>query len=127
MTYIPLAPVVTVAAADATGQNTGNWTNAFTPQLLPLVSLSEIYHMTVSGAAVLASAQILIRNKNYSNVVADLSGSNEWDPSQPAYVNAGDEVDFLWNLATASTAAPTVTMWLRYDPSLPQNLSYTGG
>lgn len=120
--YIGLPQVTQTSAADTTGQNTGNYSTVFAAgAALPLISQYEIYHMTVQDAPVLASAQILIRNSLFSTVLADLSGSNEWDPSQPAIVNYGDEIDFLWNVASTVALAPVVVLWLRYDASLARN------
>lgn len=119
--YIGLPQVALKAAKDTTGQNAGNYTNDFTQAVLPRVSQFEIYHMTVSGAVVLSSAQILIRNSLFSTVTVDLSGTNEWDPSEPAIVNYGDEVVFLWNIAVSGNAAPSATLWLRYDATLARN------
>jgi hypothetical protein len=120
-TYVGLPQVTLTAAADTTGRNTGNYTTSFTPANLPRVSQMEIYHMTVSGALVLASAQILIRNSLFSTVTVGLSGNNEWDPSEPAIINYGDQVDFLWNTPVSGNTAPSATLWLRYDTTLTRN------
>ena len=120
--YTLLAPVAVTAAADATGLNTGNLTSAFTSSYLPVINTYEVYHMTVTSAPVLASASILLRNKVYSTVVADISGKNEYDPNQPPILNAGDELYFLWNIAASSATIPVVTIWPRYDTELPQNV-----
>lgn len=125
--YIGLPQVTKTAAADQTGRNPGNYTNAFTPADLPRISQYEIYHMTVTGAVILASATIYIRNSLFSTVTVDTSGNNEWDPSVPALVNYGDEIDFLWNFAVAGNAAPQATLWLRFDAALPRNQQQVTG
>ena len=122
--YRPLPQVQVTAAADTTGQNTGNWTNAFTANLLPDINNYEIYRMTVRNAAVLGAARITLRNNQFSSVTADVSGANEWDPSQPQPVNTGDEIYFFWNYAATGTP-PIATLWLRYDADLPSN-AYRG-
>ena len=122
--YRPLPQVPVTATVDTTGQNTGNWTNAFTVAVLPDMNTYEVYHMTVSAAQVLGSAMIKLRNQLFSTVTADLDGTNEWDPSQTMKVNAGDEIFFYWNYAASGTA-PVVTLWLQYDADLPQN-TYRG-
>ena len=122
----PLGQFTVTATADTTGQNTGNWTNAFTTALLPDVNTYEIYRMTVKNVTALGSAQIILRNQQFSTVQADLSGRNEWDPSQPQPLNAGDEIYYFWNYA-ASGVAPVVTLWLRFDADLPQNSASRGG
>jgi hypothetical protein len=123
--YRPLPQVAVTATADTTGQNTGNWTNAFVASVLPDINTYEIWHMTVTAAQVLGSATIKLRNQVFSVVTADLTGNNEWDPSQPMIVNAGDELFYLWNYAASGTA-PVATLWMRYDADLPQN-TYQGG
>jgi hypothetical protein len=120
----PLPQVAVTAAADMTGQNTGNWTCAFTADKLPDVNTYEIYHMTVTGVKVLGSATIKLRNQVFSTVTADSSGRNEWDAAQPMPVNAGDEIFFFWNYAASGTP-PVATLWIRFDADLPQN-AYAG-
>lgn len=124
MSYKPLPPVVKVSGADTTGQNPGNWTTQFAVQDLPRVAVFEIWHMIVSDTPVAATASILIHNKQFSTVTTGLNG-NEWDPSTPALVSNGDEINFLWQVATSVTPAPQVTLWLRYDPELSGN-TYPG-
>ena len=36
---------------------------------------------------------------------------------------AGDEIDFLWNVASGTTPWPIVTAFFRYDASLAVNLT----
>jgi hypothetical protein len=77
--------------------------------------------MTVSNVPVGAGAVILRNSRQYS-YVQPFSGS-EWDPSQPMGLFAGDEIDFLWNVASSTTPLPVVTAFFRYDASLPQNIT----
>lgn len=121
MSYNGLQPVQVNATPDTTGLNAGNLTSAFTASNLPNVNTYEVYHMTLTGAPIFAAAQIVIRNKTYSTVTADLNGNNEWDPQQAAIMNTGDELYFLWNIPASSLSKPSVTIWLRYDPTLTQN------
>jgi hypothetical protein len=123
--YVSLPQVTKAATIDRTGKNTGNYTISFTAADLPVISQLEIYHMTVNNAPVLATAQILIRNTLFSVVTALLGGFNEWDPSEPALINSGDEIDFLWAVSTSVTPAPQATLWLRYDSTLTRNIGYT--
>ena len=121
MSYIGLGPRTTTAAADATGRNTGNLTNAFTPQILGFyVNQYECYHMVINNVPGGANASIYV-NASQWGFTYPVSGT-EWDPSQPLILNSGMELDFLWNIATAgATMLPTVTAWFRYDPSVPGN------
>jgi hypothetical protein len=122
--YRPLAPVQVNAAADNTGKNTGNWTNAFTSQQLPSVNIFEIYHMVVTGGPPFASANIVIAGRQWSYVQLDINGGNEWDPSEPALMIRDQELYFFWQVA-AVAPAPMVTIWPRFDTQLPEN-AYVG-
>jgi hypothetical protein len=120
--YIDLGtPGPNIAAADQTGRNIGNLTNALTSSFINItIAQFEIWHMTLS-AVPLGAAAVINRNSRAFSYVQPYSGS-EWDPSQPLTLRAGDEIDFLWNIsATNPTSLPVVTAWFRYDPLLPIN------
>lgn len=125
MSYFPLPQVTVIAAADQTGKNTGNLTNAFSGTILPRVAWYEVYHAVVTLVPAGAQATITIGNKlwGFTNPL----GGSEWDPSQPMLVQDGQEIYFLWTQsATAPPSLPVVTLWLRYDPALPGNPSQPG-
>lgn len=117
MSYIGLGSRGPYAAiADTTGMNIGNYTNAFTPDIISCnVPYFEIYHMVVTNVPVGARASLLVNNKPFG-FTYPLFGS-EWNPPQPLLMNPTDELDFLWSIA-ASGQAPQVTLWLRYDPDI---------
>jgi hypothetical protein len=121
VSYFPLRIPSVVAAADQTGKNTGNLTNAFTTEDLPNgVAWFEVYHAVVTNVPPGGSATIMIGSKlwGYTNPL----GGSEWDPSQPMLLQTSQEVYFLWNISATNPASkPVVTLWLRYDPSLPGN------
>lgn len=119
MSYLPLTQVTTTATADQTGKNTGNLTNAFTTSEMPRCAWFEVYHMVVTNVPAGAQAQISIGNKLWGFTYP--LGGSEWDPQQPMLLQNGQEVYFLWSVADTVTPPPIVTMWLRYDPSLPGN------
>lgn len=108
------------AAADQTGLNAGNWTNAFTSADLPSTSVYEIYHAVVTGAPAGATAVVNIDARPFSFTAPGFGGGSEWDPQQPPIITAGQEIYFLWSAAAAGTP-PVVTIWLRYDTALPAN------
>lgn len=112
---------MTTAAADTTGQNAGNLTNLFAVAIMPLVNVFEVWHMTIKGAPVAASANITIHNALFSVVTTGINGTNEWDPTQPALLRSGDDLAFLWALAVSVTSKPIVTIWPRFDADLPAN------
>lgn len=118
MSYLPLTQVTTTAALDATGKNTGNLTNSFSTEL-PRCAWYECYHMVVTNVPPGASANVNIGGKLWGFTYP--LGGSEWDPSQPMLLQDGQEVYFLWSVLATVTPLPVVTMWLRYDPSLPGN------
>jgi len=125
VSYFPLPQVTTTAALDATGQNTGNLTNAFSGTQLPRVAWYEVYHAVVTNIPAGAQATIKIGAKLWGFTYP--LGGSEWDPSQPMLVQNGQEIYFLWSQsATAPPSLPVVTLWLRYDPALPGNPPHPG-
>jgi hypothetical protein len=121
--YVDLGtPGPNTAGLDQTGRNTGNLTNQLTSGFINIyIAVFECYHMTVSNVPVGASA-IIMRNSRQYSYTQPFTGS-EWDPAQPMGLFAGDELDFLWNVASSTTPLPVVTAYFRYDASLPQNIT----
>jgi len=121
MSYIGLGPRMTTAAMDQTGRNTGNLTNAFTAAVLGFhVNQYECYHMVVTSVPSGAMGQVYVNASQWGFTFPN-SGT-EWDPAQPMILNSGMELDILWNVTSATTPAPIVTAWFRYDPAVPGNL-----
>jgi hypothetical protein len=120
VSYLSLAPVKLTAAADQTGANPGNWTNAFMAAAMPLVNPQyEIYHMTVIGGSPLAGGVIYVGLTNpWSTVQLDINGTNEWDPSEPLILTSGQEIYVLWNTPVTGGDPPVVTIFPRYDPAV---------
>jgi hypothetical protein len=117
VSYITLGSRVATAAADPTGLNAGNWTNAFTKQVLGAnVPYFEIYSMSVTNVPVNGSLVAYVNSRMRSS--AKLFGNAEWDPSQPILMTPGDELYIAWTAAAASGTAPAATVWLRYDPAI---------
>lgn len=124
MPYLPLGSVQQAATADNTLQNAGNWTNPFTSDVINInVPYFECHHIYVANVPAGASATIRIGTRNYS--FTQPFGGSEWDPAQPMLLNPGQDVFFFWT-ATATGTPPTVTMWFRYDSSIPVNAAAVG-
>lgn len=121
MGYIPLGSTLPVtAAADATGQNPGNLTTAFTTAVLnSRVAWYEVFHAAITGVSGLVKANIMIGTRLWGFVQP--FGGSEWDPSQPMPLQDGQEVYFLWNIPASSSSPPVTVLWMRYDPGLPGN------
>lgn len=116
MSYIGLGRKKVTAAADLTGLNTGNFTNAFDHGTLTAnIAYFECYHFAVTDLAGISPVTVYVGNDPYSS--ATLSGNAEWDPSQPLLLTPDDDLYLCWGIADTGTA-PVVTAWLRYDPEV---------
>lgn len=105
-------------AADNTGNNTGNWTVQFTPDDINCnVPFFEISHIVVNGAPGAAFNLWIDLMQWDTNQIGD---SNSWDPAVPVPLKPGQYVYFYYSTPT-NQAAPTVTLWLRYDIDIPAN------
>lgn len=128
MPYIPIGPRPLVATADTTSRNRGNYTNWFNPQVLSTqIPYIEIYHVLFTAAPLLASVNIYINTNQWSFAAAGIGGGSEWDPVSPMLLRPGDEVFFFWAVPVIGNPPPSVTCWLRYDPTLQPNKPYAGG
>lgn len=116
MSYIGLGSRDLIAAADTTGLNTGNWTNAFsTAVLTSKVAYYEVYSIVATNVPALATVIAYVGSRRRSSAV--LAGNSEWDPNQPILMTPSDELYLCWNLAASGTP-PDVTVWMRYDPAI---------
>lgn len=123
--YVPIGARPLTAAADTTGRNKGNYTCAFTPDILNVkVPFFEIYHALFTGARLLDSVTIYIGTYQWSFASAGVGGGSEWDPAQPMLLRPGDEVYFFWSTPVAGNTPPVVTPWLRFDTEIPANQGY---
>jgi hypothetical protein len=113
-------PGKVIAAADTTGANSGNLTIQFKPVTLGL-SLSQfiIYHMVLENLTIGAQAKITLNANTYGYFGPATGAGREWFGS--LYMKSGDELDFLFNLASTTTPVPALTAYVIYDPSLPGN------
>jgi hypothetical protein len=116
MSYISLGRKKAVAAADTTGLNEGNWTNAFTHSVLGAnVPYFECHHMSAINVPGISVLTAYVTNDVWSSV--QLAGNAEWDPAQPLLLRPDDDVYLCWNQPAEGTP-PTCWMWLRYDPAI---------
>jgi hypothetical protein len=103
-------------AADTTGNNTGNWTIAFTPGILNVnVAEFECYKIVVTGAAG-STFTVFIENKQWD--LAIYGAANSWDPMQPMILRPGQTLYFYYSDAVTDNTPPVATIWLRYDPEV---------
>ena len=117
-------PGKVIAAADTTGQNTGNLTITFKPTLLG-IWLSEfiIYHMVLENLTLGAQAKIILNANTYGYFGPATGAGREWFGQ--LYMKSGDELDFLFTLASSTTPKPALTAYIIYDPNLPGNAGHS--
>jgi hypothetical protein len=115
-TYLNLGPRKLTGLLDQTGNNPGNWTVRFDQAVFPDVPYFEVYKMLINGAP----------NSTFDMFI----GAAQWEQNQRGDINTwngvqqltpGTELYFYWSDSTADDNPPTVTLWLRYDTSIPQN------
>jgi hypothetical protein len=104
-------------AADTTGRNAGNWTVAFTPDMLNVtVTEYEVYKIVVTGAANTATFNVYLDVQQWDTAV--YATNNSWDPVQPMLVRYGQTLYFFYSTAATDGNQPLVTVWLRHELSL---------
>lgn len=117
MPYITLGsrgPVI--GAADTTGLNTGNWTIAFTTDILSVnVSQYEVYKMVVEGAPA-TTFDVFVENKKWDTAI--YGTKNSWDPQQPLIMRPGESIFFTYSDPVSDGNPPNAIIWLRYDPTI---------
>lgn len=117
MGYIPLGTRGPVTGAlDNSGHNPGNWTIAFTPNLLTVnVSYFEVYKMIVQGASG-TTFNVFVDLMQWDTAV--YGTQNSWDPMQPLLMKPGENLYFCYSDAVSDLTPPVATIWLRYDPAI---------
>jgi hypothetical protein len=117
MSYVTLGSRGPVTGLpDNSGHNPGNWTIAFTPDILNVnLSQFEVYHMVVNGAP---NTNV----KLYVNIaqwdIATYGTQNAWDPEQPLIMRPGETLYFCYSDAVTDNNPPNATIWIRYDPAI---------
>lgn len=123
--YVPIGARPLTAKPDTTSRNKGNYTNAFTPDILNVkVPFFEIHHALFTSARLLDSVTIFIGTFQWSFASVGFGGGSEWDPAEPMLLRPGDELYFFWSTPVSVTPAPVVTPWLRFDADLEANKPY---
>jgi hypothetical protein len=118
-------PGKVIAAADTTGANGGNLTIQFKPVSLGIwLSQFVIYHMVLENLTIGAQAKIILNANTYGYFGPATGAGREWFGA--LYLKSGDELDFLFNLATSTAKPwPALTAYVIYDPSLPGNTGHS--
>ncbi len=105
-----LGPRTAQGQADLTGNNAGNWTVVFSPDVFSISVPFEVYHIVVSGAPG-STFTIYIENFQWDNV--QVGQQNSWDPSQVMQIKPGQTVYFYYSDPITDGFPPSVTLWLR--------------
>jgi hypothetical protein len=101
---------------DNSGHNPGNWTAAFTPDILSVTtSQFEVYKMIVAGAAN-TTFNVFVDTWQWDTAV--YGTQNSWDPVQPLIVRPGQSVYFCYSDPVTDLTPPVVTIWLRYNTDI---------
>jgi hypothetical protein len=110
---------------DTQGQNPGNWTVSFTPDLInSTMPQFEISHIVIEGAPG-SSFQIYIDLQKWDNVINGTQ--NSWDPEVALPLTPGNSVYFYWSDSDGDGNPPQVTIWLRYDQDVYANQQTLAG
>jgi hypothetical protein len=119
MPYQTLGSRAATGAADTTGQNTGNWTVQFTPQLINVqVTEFEVYKIVVTGSAASATFNVYVDARQWDTSV--YGTNNSWDPAQPLIMRFGETLYLYYSTPSSDGHTPQATIWLRHDVSLSQ-------
>jgi hypothetical protein len=125
--YAPIGSRFKTAAADTTGQNRGNYTASF-GQADWVVNWPafECARIVVTNVPVLTQFTLALNGKTWDTANGGFNSLTTWDAINPMLLGPGDQLDFLFSLATSTTPAPVVTLWLRVDVALPANKRIAG-
>lgn len=99
---------------DKSGLNPGNWTIAFTPDLL-VTQVPEllIYKIQIAGAL---GSSFNVYVENVQHDVNVFGTQNTWfDDSDQLLVRPGETLYFTYNNPVADNHPPMATIFLRYD------------
>lgn len=125
------SPFAILSAPDTTGRNSGNLTTAFTTGILgTMPPIWEWFRCMIGtqepGQTFTPAPCTICRNGLTPITFTFPAGGTEWDPSQAIPLRSGDELYFYWALASSATPVPYVTLFARYDPTLPANQNFRG-
>jgi len=103
-------------AADTTTKNPGNWTIAFTPDVINVnVPQFEVYKMVVSGAE---DTTFNVYVDSWLWDVGIYGALNSWDPTQPLILRPGQALYFAYSDPVTDGTPPVATIWIRYNTDL---------
>ena len=103
---------------DNTGQNPGNWTVTFPPNLINVTVFTdfEVWKIVVTNGAPGATLEVFVNNYLWDTAV--YATQNSWDPQQPLILRPGDTLYFYYSDPATDGFQPTVWIWLRHEVTL---------
>lgn len=119
MSYVTLGSRGPITGTlDNTGLNPGNWTAAFTPNIINVqLSQFEVYKIVVFCAKLaLVTFDVYVDVQKWDTGV--YGNRNSWDPTQPLILRAGQSLNFNYSNPTTDGTPPIVWIWMRYDPAI---------
>jgi hypothetical protein len=116
--YFPLGARPAVAEADTSGLNPGNWTALLDHSAIGVTTpVFELYHLFIESPTLVGQATTAtVRLNRHSWDVTLIGQANSWDPAQPLLMTPGDDLAVAFNVPIATTPAPVITAWFRYQP-----------
>lgn len=123
MPYRTLGARSATGAADTTGNNSGNWTIAFTPSIIAVsvnIPEFEVYKIILPKAAALTATFNVYIDANLwdTNVYAH---QNSWEPAGGNLIMRAGETLYLYYSSLATDGnQPKATIWLRHEVALTQ-------
>lgn len=121
MSYVTLGSRTATGAIDQSGHNPGNWTVAFTPDVLNVnVNPFEIYKISVNGAPG-SSFSIWVDTFCFEAGIYGFFNTNDLSNLIPLI--PGQSLYLCYSDAATDGNPPTATVWMRYETTTTVNLS----
>jgi hypothetical protein len=109
---------------DSQGMNSGNWTVEIGPkETHTQMPFYEVYKAVFRGA-VGSTLTWYVEQMQWETRTA---ANDVWDPNQALLLRQGETMYFYWNTPHTQGPAPSVTVWMRYDPAIDANQRAVSG
>jgi hypothetical protein len=122
--YIGLPPITKKATTDTTGANVGNYTAAFqSSDFNTNVPYFELYRIVITGGVLLASFGVYRGVQFWDQSICGFNGITVWSARNAMPLNPGNDVSIRFAITVSGNAAPSVTLWTRYDAAIRANVA----
>ncbi len=108
---------------DLTGNNSGNWTAAWTPDEQNIhMAQYEVRKIKITGGSPNIKFQVYIETNIFTGAILNPYGENEWEPSTDGeFLLRGETFYFYFRTSVADGLPPLVTMWFKFDDQIRAN------